>query len=158
MPAFFHELSNTTLAMIRGLIAHDSPKTFEQIFRSIDTAQVVLVSGEQDNVYTPGGGGQPQPWGGLTDAGSVARNATKTFVTPTLAAGSYEFAMTGTQDADLYVRIGSAPTTTAYDCRPYKNGSNETCSVTLAQPSTIHVMVRGYANASSTFTLVGRRL
>jgi hypothetical protein len=32
MPAFFHELSNTTMAMFRGLIAHDQPKTYEQIF------------------------------------------------------------------------------------------------------------------------------
>ena len=55
---------------------------------------------------------------------------------------------------DLYVRIGLAPTTTKYDCRPYKTGSNETCDVTLAQPAPIHVMVRGYAT-SSTFELSG---
>ena len=67
-----------------------------------------------------------------------------------------EIAMSGgTGDADLYVRIGAEPTTTSYDCRPYKTGSNESCTVTLAQPSTINVMVRGYA-ASSTFDLVGK--
>jgi hypothetical protein len=64
--------------------------------------------------------------------------------------------MTGTSDADLYVRIGAKPTTTTYDCRPYKTGSNESCTVTLAQPAIINVMVRGYA-ATSDFTLVGRK-
>lgn len=61
-------------------------------------------------------------------------------------------------DADLYVRIGSAPTTTQYDCRPYKNGSNETCSVTLPQPAKLHVMVRGYSSSTSSFTLTGKKL
>jgi hypothetical protein len=53
MPAFFHELSDTTMAMFRGLVAHDAPKTYEQMFKNIDPSQVVLVSGEQDNVFQP---------------------------------------------------------------------------------------------------------
>ncbi len=158
MPAFFHELSNTTMAMFRGLIAHSQPKTFEQIFAGIDRAQVVLVSGEQDNVFTPGGGGTPTPWAGLTGTGSLARAATKEFSTPTLAAGDYEFSITGSNDADLYVRVGQAPTTGTYDCRPYKTGSIESCRVTLAQPSTVHVMVRGYSSATSAFQLVGKKI
>ncbi len=158
MPAFFHELSNTTMAMFRGLVAFDQPKTYEQIFRSIDTSQVVLVTGEQDNAFTPGGGGQPLPWPGLTDSGSVAKNAQRTWATPTVAAGDYEFTITGTNDADLYVRVGTAPTTTAFDCRPYKTGSNETCRVTLAQPAAINVMVRGYSTAVSTFSIAGKKL
>jgi len=158
MPAFFHELSNTTMAMFRGLVAYDAPKTFEKIFTGIDASQVVLVSGEQDNVYTPGGGGTPTTWGGLTDTASVAKSAEKRWSTPVVAAGTYEFAMTGNNDADLYVRVGSAPTTTAYDCRPYKNGSAESCSVTLAQPAAIHVMVRGYSTTASTVQLTGRKI
>ena len=158
MPAFFHSMSGATMAMFRGLLAHDAPKTYEQIFRNIDSTQVVLVSGEQDNTYTPGGGGQPEAWAGLTDAGTVQRNQERTYATPTLAAGRYELALTGTNDADLYVRVGSAPTTSAFDCRPYKTGSNETCQVTLAQPAPIHVMVRGYSSAASAFELTGRRL
>jgi vibriolysin len=38
----------------------------------------------------------------------------------------------GTGDADLYVRRGQAPTTTLYDCRPYRTGNNEVC--TFAEP------------------------
>ena len=115
-----------------------------------------MVTGEQDNVFTPGGGGQPQSWAGLTDHATLAKSDSKKYATPTLAAGTYSFEMTGTGDADLYVRIGAAPTTATYDCRPYKTGSNESCKVTLAQPSTIDVMIRGYG-ASSTVDLVGKR-
>jgi hypothetical protein len=158
MPAFFHDLSNTTMATFRGLVDHANPKTYEQIFRNVASAQVVLVSGEQDNTFTPGGGGNPTTWTGLTDSGSLAKGVEKRHVTPTLAAGTYEFSITGTQDADLYVRGGAAPTTGTYDCRPYKNGSTETCSVTLAQPAPIHVMVRGYSTATSTFALTGKKL
>ena len=65
--------------------------------------------------------------------------------------------MTGTGDADLYVKIGGAPTQSSYDCRPYKTGSNESCKVTLAQPTTIGVMVRGYASGSSSFSITGAK-
>ena len=134
-------------------------QTYEQIFRNVDSSQIVLVVGEQDNTFTPGGGGggTVQPWAGLTGKGSLARAASKAYATPVVAAGDYQFDLTGTGDADLYVRIGSAPTTTKFDCRPYKTGSTESCKVTLAQPSTINVMVRGYAT-SSTFELVGKKL
>ncbi len=157
MPAFFHSMSGATMSLFRGFVNVAEPKTYEQLFANIDRSQVVLVSGEQDNQFTPGGGGQPMPWAGINEAGAVTRGQTKTFATPTLAAGTYDFAMTGTGDADLYVRIGSAPTATSYDCRPYKTGSRETCQVTLAQAAPVHVMIRGYASASSAFELVGTK-
>jgi hypothetical protein len=51
----------------------------------------------------------------------------------------------GAGDADLYVRYGSAPTTTTFNCRPYLAGNNETCTFNPPQVGTYHVMVRGYA-------------
>ncbi len=54
----------------------------------------------------------------------------------------------GSGDADLYLRHGSAPTTSTYDCRPYVNGNNETCSVAAPQSGTWHVMVRAYTSFS----------
>ena len=102
-----------------------------------------------------GGGEEPPPaWDGLDESGTVARDQEVRFATPELPAGTYRFEMTGTADADLYVRRGSAPTTTTFDCRPYATGSSETCSVSLSAPGIVHVMVRGYA-ASSTFELTG---
>lgn len=158
MPAFFASMSGATMALFHGLLSYDSPKTYEQIFGSVDSSQMVMVTGEQDNVFTPGAhGGQPQDWAGLSEHGTALKKAVeKKFTTPTLAAGTYQFDLTGTGDADLYVRVGADPTTGKYDCRPYKTGSTESCSVTLAQPTTIGVMVRGYA-ASSDWELVGKK-
>lgn len=59
--------------------------------------------------------------------------------------------ITGTGDADLYVRKGAAPTTSSYDCRPYKSGSAESCSVAVTANGDVYVMVNGYA--ASTFNL-----
>ena len=60
-------------------------------------------------------------------------------------AGSHKLKMTGTGDADLYARKGSAPTLTEYDCRPYEGGSVEECEVTLAVGETVHYGLHGYA-------------
>jgi hypothetical protein len=51
----------------------------------------------------------------------------------------------GTGDADMYVQSGSKPTTTAYQCRPYLNGNNETCTFSPPAAGTYYVMLRGYA-------------
>jgi leucyl aminopeptidase len=148
------------MALIRGLLAHDAPKTYEQIFAKISSSQVVLVSGEEDNVYVPGhdddDDDDPVEWNGMSESGTVARDQEIRFQTPTVAAGKYVFELTGDNDADLYVRIGTAPTTQLYDCRPYKTGSNETCVVELNSNAPIFVMVRGWDD-SSNFQLTGSK-
>ncbi len=60
----------------------------------------------------------------------------------------------GTGDADLYVKLGSTPTTTSYDCRPYITGNNESCSASAPTPGTYYVMVRAYSSYSGV-TLTG---
>ncbi|MDJ0939151.1 MAG: S8 family peptidase [Woeseiaceae bacterium] len=60
----------------------------------------------------------------------------------------------GSGDADLYVRFGEEPTTTTYDCRPWLNGNNETCTISNIQPGTYYVMVRAYSSFSGV-SLVG---
>ena len=54
----------------------------------------------------------------------------------------------GTGDADLYVRFGSAPTTSTYDCRPYVGGNSENCSFASPSAGTYHVMIRAYSTYS----------
>jgi secreted trypsin-like serine protease len=54
----------------------------------------------------------------------------------------------GTGDADLYVRQGSQPTTTAYNCRPYLDGNAETCTLSNPVAGTWYVSVRGYTSYS----------
>ncbi|MCA9569505.1 MAG: M4 family metallopeptidase [Myxococcales bacterium] len=53
-----------------------------------------------------------------------------------------------TGDADLYVRQGSAPTTTEYDCRPFRSGNEESCTLENPAAGPLHVMVRGYREFS----------
>jgi len=60
----------------------------------------------------------------------------------------------GTGDADLYVRRGARPTTATFDCRPFINGNNETCTFTNPVAGDYFVMLRGFA-AFSGVTLVG---
>jgi len=54
----------------------------------------------------------------------------------------------GTGDADLYVKFGSAPTSSSYDCRPYKTGNTESCPVSSAQAGTYFVKVVAYSSFS----------
>jgi len=54
----------------------------------------------------------------------------------------------GSGDADLYVKAGSKPTTSSYDCRPYRYGNAEQCSVSAQPGVTYHVMLRGYSSYS----------
>lgn len=61
----------------------------------------------------------------------------------------------GIGDADLYVRYGSAPTTSLFDCRPYLDGNTESCTFGTPTAGDWYVMVRGYGDFSGV-TLLGR--
>ena len=63
--------------------------------------------------------------------------------------GKVALILTGTGDADLYVRVGSAPTFDTYDCRPFHATSNETCKVDVKKGDKIFWMVSGYAETST---------
>ena len=54
----------------------------------------------------------------------------------------------GTGDADLYVKFGSAPTDTVYDCRPYKSGNAESCTFAAPSAGTYYVRVKAYSTYS----------
>lgn len=50
----------------------------------------------------------------------------------------------GTGDADLYVKSGTKPTATVYDCRPYLDGNNEVCTFKPPVAGRYYVMLKGY--------------
>ena len=59
--------------------------------------------------------------------------------------------LSGTGDADLYVRFNSAPTRRQFDCRPYLVSSNEICALDVpAGATTAHITVDGYTAANYT--------
>lgn len=54
----------------------------------------------------------------------------------------------GTGDADLYLRFSSNPTTSSYQCRPYKSGNNESCVISSPAAGNWIVGVRAYSSFS----------
>ncbi|WP_257461639.1 M4 family metallopeptidase [Archangium lipolyticum] len=91
---------------------------------------------------------------GVAKTGLSGASGSQTYYYLDVPAGvASTFALSGgTGDADLYVKAGSAPTTSSYDCRPYLSGSNETCNIPAKTTATrVYVMLRGfnaYAGAS----------
>ena len=161
MPSFFTSMPDASLAVVSGLASPETPKTYQEIFESIDKSEVVVVTGEEDNVYTPNG--PAEEWS-FTDKGTVAKGASQDFALGELPAGKYSLAMHEDQsklggDADLYVRLGAKPTDAAYDYRPWLDGSNEEVTFTLDAPTSVFVMVHGYDEmdaANASFTLAGK--
>lgn len=98
-----------------------------------------------------GGGTTPPP----TNSGTLSNlSATKNNWyrnTITVPAGATKLTVSisgGTGDADLYLRSGTQPTTTSYNCRPYKVGSVESCVITNPVAGTWHVGLRAYSTFS----------
>lgn len=173
MPSYFQQMPNASLTLIRGLSNIATPRTYEEMFRSIDDSQVIVVTGEEDNVYVPGytgggstggssGGSTGGGFTGLSEKGTVAGGQEARFETTELPAGSYvvelayDPAGTQTGDADLYTRLGAAPTTATWECRPYSSSTIEKCDVVVTTPTKLHVMVRGYSSADTQFSLTIR--
>jgi vibriolysin len=103
---------------------------------------------------TGGGGGTGTPVT-TTVSGSVSKNSNVNYGPYSVLAGTtFQVTMTGTRNPDLYVRFGSAPTTSLYDCRPATTGASETCTLTVpAGQSNAYVMVRGAGSGSPTYSL-----
>lgn len=106
---------------------------------------------------TGGGGGGSVLTDGVPVTGIAGASGSQQFWTMVVPAGASNLSFQisgGTGDADMYVKFGSAPTTSSYDCRPYRSGNAETCSFPTPQAGTYHVMLRGYS-AFSGVSLVG---
>ena len=106
-------------------------------------------------------GTTPPPTGTLTNgvpvtglSGSAGTELRYTLVVPAGATGLKFVTTGGSGDADLYVKFGSAPSTSSYDCRSEGSTNAETCNIATAQAGTYHVLVRGYS-AFSGLSLTG---
>lgn len=87
---------------------------------------------------------------------SAALNGTLSFTMPvTAGATNLKFATSGgTGDADLYVKFGSAPTTSSYDCKSDGTTNTENCAITTAKTGTYYVLIKAY-KAFSGMSLTG---
>jgi leucyl aminopeptidase len=76
-------------------------------------------------------------------SGAKSENLEYTMQVPA-GASNIKFEISGgSGDADLFVRFGSKPTSLNYDCRPYLNGNNESCSLSNGS-GTYYIMINGY--------------
>ena len=90
-----------------------------------------------------GGGGTTALTNGVPVTGISATTGNSANFTLVVPAGASNLTFTtsgGTGDADMYVKFGSAPTDTVYDCRPYKSGNAETCTFAAPSAGTYHVL------------------
>jgi vibriolysin len=51
----------------------------------------------------------------------------------------------GTGDVDLYVRFNAAPTLSTFNCRPYRDGNLETCTISSPAAGRWYIMLNGYS-------------
>lgn len=94
-----------------------------------------------------GGSGSFTPISGSVNLDRTTRNNWARY-TLDLAAGATELTFSisgGTGDADLYINFGSQPTTSTYECRPYRSGNNETCTISNPAAGTWHIGIRAFS-------------
>ncbi len=105
-----------------------------------------------------GGGGTPTAMTkGVAITGIGASTGSEKLYTLVVPAGASNLTFTtsgGSGDLDMYVRLGSAPTDTTYNCRPYKTGNAETCTFAAPTAGTYYVRLKAYATFSGA-TLLG---
>ena len=96
----------------------------------------------------PSGGGLQN---GVAETGLSGSTGTQLAYTIDIPAGSSDLVVSmsgGSGDADLYVKFGSTPTTSSYDCRSWTSGNSESCSFASPSTGTYHVLVNAYATFS----------
>ena len=148
MPAYFNWLQEDAMAMINAAVNKSTPTSYQNIFKNMDRTQIVVVTGEEDNVFTSSYDPGPH-WNGFEQSGGVNKGQTVTYETEVLQPGKYVFTTTPDTniaggDADLRIRAGAPPTiTSTYKCPSYQYNTNERCAITLTSPQKIYMAVTG---------------
>jgi serine protease len=104
-----------------------------------------------------GGGGAGTLTKGVAATGLSAATGGYVKYTMVVPAGATNLTFTtsgGTGDADMYVKFGSEPTDTVYDCRPYKSGNAESCTFAAPSAGTYYINLKAYS-AFSGVSLLG---
>lgn len=83
-----------------------------------------------------------------SDNSSVGQGEVKEYQPIFASAGEVTISISGTGDADLYVGLDSEPSDNNFACRPYLEGSNESCTLTIPQGGAeLFIRVQGYEAA-----------
>ncbi len=153
---YLDEFPNATPSQVESAI--ESAAIANKVTDARSGSPNLLLNNFSDN----GGGPGPGPidgtlTNGVAKTGLSGASGSQTYFTLEVPSGASDlsFVMSGgSGDADMYVKYGSQPSTSSYDCRPYRSGNNETCNISNVQAGTYHVMLRGYSSYSGV-SLVG---
>jgi hypothetical protein len=121
-------------------------EVWNQPVRGYKVTKNAALTGQQANALL-GAGAQ---LGSVDKPGTVAAAAwTQVHNLAVTPGQTLRVRMTGTGDADLYVRWNAQPTASTYTCRPYLDGTDELCELVVpADAKTAYVAVNGYAASS----------
>ncbi len=98
-----------------------------------------------------GGGGVTTLSNGQTVSGISGSSGSWTYYKISVPSGQQSLSIVqsgGSGDADLYVKLGSQPSSSSWDYRPYKNGNNETVSVSNPSSGDWYIGINGYSTFS----------
>lgn len=143
-------------ALIKQVKPSASPDEIEQILKNTARSFPAACSGCGTGIVDANAAVLAAQGSGSSGASSTLNNLSATsgnwlHYTLAVPAGMATLNVTmsgGTGDADLYVRRGAQPTTSSYDCRPYKTGNNESCAFTNPQAATWYISIRAYSTFS----------
>jgi len=132
-----------------GLICNSNRGAAYDLSSSTDVCEPVTTT--PTPTPTPSGNGSLTSGNVVSD--SVAQGAWKHYqITASSSHSQLKVEMTNLlADVDLYVRKGSQPSSSNYDCRPYSGGtSSETCTQNNSGNNVWYVSVHGYQAGSFT--------
>jgi serine protease len=139
-----------------------SPATVANAITSTSTTGKVTSAGTGSpnrlvySLLSGGGGGEPPPPTDTpltngTAVGVSGATGSQQFFYIDVPSGQSNLTVAlsgGSGDADLYVSFNTKPTLSSYQCRPYLNGNNETCSFNSPSAGRWWVMLHGYTSFS----------
>lgn len=149
-PATYHILLANYLGIRKESFVEDrtfAAEVWNQPIRGFEVDEERTVTIQEANELI---GVQPDNLVTAEEAGSVAKGEWKHFGPYEVGAGdSINVAMTGNEDADLHVRLGSQPDAQGFDCRPFASNSVESCNIVASASTTeFFVSVLGFSDSS----------
>jgi len=94
---------------------------------------------------------EPAPTHGSLDEVITATQGDEAHFALAVGPGADELVVTlsgGTGDGDLYVKQGDSVSQGDWDCRPYRSGNEETCTLEAPAEGTVSVMVHAWADVT----------